>query len=232
MTTVAFKNGILAADTQRTINDTIGRTTKLYRTSRGWVGLTGNLSLFKRWLPWFESGDWSTEPPPLTDDKDALSGLWLNNDGQCYVICSDGVSPIPLREPFALGSGMGYAIGAMCMGADATQAVAVAAEFDPCTGGPYNVVRATDTAISTVYDPLGLTNPPASGTLHAHSNTPEVPHVPTQSDLVLVCLAAGCGMYADPNIPHVGNLMGMSQDAEYVQRLRTAYARFLADSQY
>ena len=57
-----------------------------------------------------------------------------------YFIDCNGLAEDITGVPWAIGSGREYAIGAMAQGADAEQAVAIAARFDPYTGGAIKTV--------------------------------------------------------------------------------------------
>lgn len=157
MTTIAYRDGALAAD----------RATKMgavqaYQTAKinqredgamiGGCGIGSVSAAFRRWFMDGEAGD----RPSLgvTDDDDA----------QLIVVRPNGVVEIHDRHGwaeisgpfFALGSGFEVALGAMAMGASAERAVQIAAEFG--IGNPNQIdvlrlprpARAEDKRITTL----------------------------------------------------------------------------------
>ena len=143
MTTIAFRDGVLAADSRATWEDgTIGKCVKLYRLvskvepCRGPIllGIAGEVYAALLFHDWLRDGG---EPKlhdrgvDTEDDFDALivhrSGLFLANR-----LCRIDFLP----EDFcAFGSGRQAALAAMMCGKSAVEAVRIAARIDPHTGG-------------------------------------------------------------------------------------------------
>lgn len=140
MTTIAYRDGMLAADSQ--VNGAGGRlgfTTKVGRAPDGTIGaVAGQLRDTAAFVQWLEAG--AEGDPPHLFDEDA-DGILIRPDGTTFAVeaTSDGKPAVlsPMQAPFlACGSGWRYALGAMAMGADAVKAVEIAAQFDTGTGGP------------------------------------------------------------------------------------------------
>jgi 20S proteasome alpha/beta subunit len=136
MTTIAWRDGVLVADKKASDGDTGTRVTKLLRTKKYAIAFAGNLGrglMFAKWLSRKEG------KCPLDKDTDAL--VMDLDTGKCYQYESDG-HPIPIEDRFAsIGSGSGFALGAMSMGATAEEAVEVACEWDNCSGLGMNIAR-------------------------------------------------------------------------------------------
>lgn len=133
MTTIAYRNGILAADGQAMNGEWIqtGSVRKLHRLSNGSVcGVTGEFTKGLSFLNWLD-GDRENPRPEMGD---AWRVIELQSDGTLLVHEAGGTFE-PDIEFCAWGSGAPPANAAMIMGADATRAVEVAAMIDPNTGG-------------------------------------------------------------------------------------------------
>jgi len=130
MTTVAYRNGVLAADSLATSNDTVtGHAAKLKRLVDGRLAaMLGRTGAAQRLLAWIEAGQQGDQP-----DGDA-SVVIIDQDGASYY--DDGVHERCSAAPFkAWGTGGCLAIGAMAAGASAEEAVRIACEWDIYTGG-------------------------------------------------------------------------------------------------
>lgn len=78
---------------------------------------------------------------PVILDSENFEALQLHN-GTLYVWGAALRPEVSLRPFHAVGSGAQYALGAMSMGATIEEALAIAAEFEPNTKGPFEVMRA------------------------------------------------------------------------------------------
>lgn len=144
MTTVAFKAGILAADSRATEDDESAKSNciKLWRIQSRVEPVKGDVLLacsgdefaavlFKEWLE--SGGDPQLHARGVTDEDnfDALvvhrSGIYNANRLCCLVKT--------IEAYWAHGSGRQGALVAMNMGASAVKAVREAARVDPFTGG-------------------------------------------------------------------------------------------------
>ena len=135
MTTVAFKDGQLAADTLHTTQGSrAGYQRKILRQGRCLIGYAGAASNFEAFRNWLATG--------------AL-GKFTSQDGNVFIIpptgfsiCwEDGDTPWRETQPYwALGSGGEYAMGAMTAGATAEEAVRIACQHDTGSGGDVTVL--------------------------------------------------------------------------------------------
>lgn len=131
MTTIAYKADTLSFDSQANGEDRIsGAVMKGGRMADGslWAfcGNLWRLDKCKRWvtLP-------LNDPPDLDVDSELIV---IRRDGS--VLSWEVGGWIDLEAPFyAWGSGAAIAMGAMYAGASAEQAVKIAADLDPWTGG-------------------------------------------------------------------------------------------------
>lgn len=142
MTTIAYRDGVLAADTGAVCGASrMGRVEKIIRGPGGILagacGLATYSAAFKAWVVSGCIGN----PPVATQDAD--------NCDRGFVVSADGVVTIyeeggswELSAPyFAVGSGRPEALGAMFAGADAETAVRAAMEHDAYTFGDVMVLR-------------------------------------------------------------------------------------------
>lgn len=135
MTTVAYRDGVLAADSliSRCGNDA-GRSTKVRRVGDLLVAGCGTTSLIQRFISWVVGG-MKGHPPTLQIGESTACVVAIHPDG--WIVEWNGDHPPDMiRAPFAAwGSGADIALGAMGFGASAREAVAVAAKIDHNTGG-------------------------------------------------------------------------------------------------
>lgn len=174
MTTIAFRDGILAADTQGNWRDTPTHVSKIYKVhdhGSDAVYLDGSGVLWR-------IREIVKQCEAIADDgnfvhKHRQQGLWkaiahkfydkhhdakpdetpsclLIQAGTGNVLWLDGprFSAVTFNRGYvALGSGADYAMGAMAAGADAVQAVQIAIDHDVHTGGVVESVNCKGGAI-------------------------------------------------------------------------------------
>lgn len=132
MTTIAYKDGVIAYDSQVTRGDVITYDDYEKCLEQGGVKFfcSGAVSDFQRLVDVYfgAKAEGNIDVTALVFDGDSLmmvavddaTGLWK--------------SPIMRDRPYAIGSGSPFAFAAMDMGATAEQAVAAAARRDTSTG--------------------------------------------------------------------------------------------------
>jgi hypothetical protein len=167
MTTIAFKNGVIAADSRVTVESDAGGarnfdTKKLFRatvdikgTFKGVIlataGESAPGSLFVE--------QWSTGKS-LTEIRELFT--YSEADFTILVVSEDGLFEVdkwcilePVYEPFyAIGSGSKLAMGAMEAGASAQKAVEIACKRDPYTALPVVTMRLKPNANQKARTPM------------------------------------------------------------------------------
>lgn len=135
MTTIAFKGGVMAADTRTTAGTTIvpGRATKVLKLHDGsLIGGAGNADECYLLAKAVEHG----YPTPELEHCEALH---VRTDGSLWEY--QGKTWVKVNSEFyAIGTGWVPACVAMRFGADARTAVQTAMEFDSHTGGDVDVI--------------------------------------------------------------------------------------------
>lgn len=142
MTTIVYRDGIMAADSRVTTESEAGghithHCVKLYRKAGSIVGLQGESSPGMLFLAWF--GSKSPPPAALMESEADFCALVLNRKGLFEYDKWCNAEPVLMprhRAYHAIGSGAKAAFGALAMGASARRAVAVACMFDPYTAPP------------------------------------------------------------------------------------------------
>lgn len=136
MTTVAYRDGILCADTLKTCNglrDDYG--TKIFRVGPVLIGGAGPASVCLRFRDWVADG-MEGDSPFMGEDG---NGLLISESA---VICFSVSGCYPIKAPFySLGSGYQIALGAMDQGASAEEAVRAAIRWDTSSGGDVTVLH-------------------------------------------------------------------------------------------
>lgn len=139
MTTIVYKDGVIAADSQVTAGEARKfRCEKIYQVVvhglPAIVGLAGGAFDGLAFLDWL-MGDKPEPPQRLIDGEADFTAIVLNKHGLFEY--DKWCRPDKVLERFyAVGSGASAALGAMHMGATARQAVEVACKIDPFSGGP------------------------------------------------------------------------------------------------
>ena len=141
MTTIAFRDGVLAADSMSTYGGVrLCNEMKLHRIRGAIIGLAGG-SAGIAFLDWYRDGARPlkfNEYPNFGDDS--YCALVLTKKG---LFLSDGNLRLDqVFDPFfAIGSGKGEAMAAMHCGKTAVQAVRIACRVDSQTGGRVRYMR-------------------------------------------------------------------------------------------
>jgi len=139
MTTVAYKDGVIAGDTMLTsCQDTLeGYCTKIGKNGDFLTGISGELTPISTYLKWFHSFD--TFAMKHFDDWTELDGTFrailVHRDGRRWSVGPFGVTCEVTMDLTAIGSGEDLAKGALAAGATPAEAVAIAIQFDPYSGG-------------------------------------------------------------------------------------------------
>lgn len=138
MTTIAYKDGIMAADTAATSgNAKLLGVTKIAKHKDGLLcggaGTLVTIAQIMRTLHTFKGYDDIVAAVNDMMDEDSQF-LLADQRGRVFIIEAGGIAQV--RTKFiSIGTGSAYAMAAMHMGADAKEAVQVARKFDIFTGG-------------------------------------------------------------------------------------------------
>ncbi|HYE00929.1 MAG TPA: hypothetical protein VEH84_16215 [Alphaproteobacteria bacterium] len=139
MTTIAYRDGIMAADSQVTGGDVVrGTAKKIFRINDLLVACCGGSDEAEEFRQWLRAGAAQGDRPRFRDDS-RFSAMTVDADGAVNIwnkFCVPQLADAPFH---ALGSGNELALGAMAFGASAEQAVNVACSLDIYSGGPIQV---------------------------------------------------------------------------------------------
>jgi hypothetical protein len=138
MTTIAWKNGQLAADKRL---DQWMTTCKIFKLPDGsHIAGAGMFDDVIEVAAWFSAGCPPETKPQYAEDNTDL--LLMSPDGACYWLTDPFLRKQKVAEEYyAIGSGAKYALGAMAAGKSAKEAVLIASRYDPDTGNGVDVVR-------------------------------------------------------------------------------------------
>lgn len=131
MTTVAFKDGVMACDSQMSGNFISLTKRKVIKGNKSIVGFCGDaISGYSGAL--YLCGD-EQDRPITTRDDDVLFMIW---DGSRLFLADNEFRSIPVDDKFhAIGSGGAIAMAAMELGCSAPEAVKMAIKYDEYSGG-------------------------------------------------------------------------------------------------
>jgi len=140
MTTIVYKDGVLAGDGRVTVNDMVvtDKATKVHKIKGGWLygwcGGVEDAEILKRALR-------KGLPDQLNNPQlNNITALLIDHAGT--IALYEGSIWIVQKEPYyAIGSGSPYALGALDAGADAIAAAKIATARDTNSGGKVRSVR-------------------------------------------------------------------------------------------
>ena len=131
MTTIACRDGVMAADSQFTHGGLSTRGQKLFRVGDAIIGFCGHVHAAMVFVDWYENRE--ARKPDMGNENE-WEALVLH--GQTLEHWTASLRPVACLDPYyAIGSGSHLAIGAMWAGADARQAIEAARRWDTNTGG-------------------------------------------------------------------------------------------------
>jgi ATP-dependent protease HslVU (ClpYQ) peptidase subunit len=140
MTTVAYRKGTLAGDSQAS-DSQVWRTRKVERVQTsagpllvGWCGEVFAAQVFIEWL----KNDANRKPSLGNEDFEAIV---VAANGRVTIWNQSLVAWKPRGQFFAIGSGAPAALGAMHAGKGAVDAVKIACKVDPYSSGPIHSLR-------------------------------------------------------------------------------------------
>ena len=132
MTTLVYRDGILAADSRGTVNGYItpALDQKVFKLGDGrLLGFTGEANSFCPFKQWVEDGEMAPAPEMIES-----RAVVIAKTGPRRIF--EGKGWYEERGPFsAWGSGMAAALAALYMGATAVEAVRIAIKVDSNSGG-------------------------------------------------------------------------------------------------
>ena len=140
MTTIAYKDGWIAADSCCTIGNYTSNSKKLYIIPDvGVVGFAGAGNAMFKIADWWLDGCQGDAPTVDNDKGESCIGILVSRKG---VFCLfDGIHPMEIDDPwFAIGSGSDFAISALSLGKNPKEAVEHAMQFDVGTGGRVDAI--------------------------------------------------------------------------------------------
>ncbi len=137
MTTVAYKNGVLAFDSKVSSSGVhVGWMVKGRKTSKYLIAGCGACEDLQAFIDWMVSGGAQEDKKKYGLDREVdLAAIVINKKGK-VLHYESRLYPYEINsELHAVGSGADIAIGAMAFGATSSQAVKIASKFDVATGG-------------------------------------------------------------------------------------------------
>lgn len=142
MTTIAYRAGVLAADSLIAYGSyTNGERSKIAQCGRRVVALAGSTWLRIPLERWVNKGCPESEVPnELLENESDFDCLILDAEGKVFCFAKGYLLPVP-GEYCAIGSGKSFALGAMAAGATAEEAVRASARHDKNTGGEVTSIR-------------------------------------------------------------------------------------------
>lgn len=152
MTCIAFRGGILAADSMISYGSYHnGQAHKIHVVTMGgdlhrkvMIATSGIVWITEALVSWIEAGCPNDDIPHSLVARDAeFCCLMVNNEGRLFELNSGYWLECHV-EYHAIGSGAAFALGAMAAGVSAPEAVHAASCHDKATGGPIHTMTVSD----------------------------------------------------------------------------------------
>jgi ATP-dependent protease HslVU (ClpYQ) peptidase subunit len=146
MTTIACVDGVIAADTQVT-GSYISYESKLIDDGDRIYCMVGECRYSRVLVELLQEGLSLTECREALKDAEVdykegnFAVIVVDRESEGTVLIHPNLLADTLSEPWAVGSGSDFAMGAMVSGASAEEAVAAAIELDPGTGGEIETIE-------------------------------------------------------------------------------------------
>lgn len=139
MTTIAYRDGILAADTKVSEDGLYcGSITKVGKIGEVLFAATGSLFFLQSFSDWVRNG----LPEPMPEDiKNDENGTGILIYREHFLNLEKGKWDRLYTDFAAFGSGRRIALGALAMGGSAIEAVEIAIKYDTYSGGDIKFVR-------------------------------------------------------------------------------------------
>lgn len=142
MTTLAYKDGVLASDSMALNSwNILGAKAKIDRRGSILFGASGrSSSICRAFVDWGRRGFVGDPPQMRMGDGEDACGFIFPGEDRIIMWTHDG--PNEFRAPyFGFGSGGEFATGAMAAGASPEEAIRIASQWDLGTNLPLRVVR-------------------------------------------------------------------------------------------
>lgn len=137
MTTIAYRDGVLAADSLTTSNGVRESPRLKIRNIKGLlVAGAGTSAICDRFFDWVKAGMTGLSP---WEGHDCGNGMIITPDDTILVFGANGPWQVE-RNFYSMGSGEQIALGAMAHGATAEEAVGHAIAYDVYSGGDIRTV--------------------------------------------------------------------------------------------
>lgn len=136
---VSIKHGCIASDSRCSTDNAMFSVNKVRPVGQGLIGAAGTWSDVLKFWDFLDKKKSAKDAVGLHDNSE-LEAIELHPDG--IFLYEPNGARYHIKDGFyAVGSGGPYAMGAMAMGASPEEAVAIAARFDPNTGGEVEVLK-------------------------------------------------------------------------------------------
>lgn len=136
MTTIAYRSGVISADTRISYNSFHNGNREKLALKGGYIVAMAGMTYLRRPLEqWASEGcPENSVPEVLLENNDKFEAILIDGEGNCFNVECGYLVPV-IADYAAIGSGGMFALGAMAHGASSADAVAAAACHDKNTGG-------------------------------------------------------------------------------------------------
>jgi hypothetical protein len=139
MTTIAYKDGILACESLATKADMFCgyNRSKVTEYDKIIIAFSGDLINLEKFSAWYNDGRDPKSLPTYSDD--GWGAFVISKETKEIEIFQFGVLVDVVHSFYTMGTGGAIATGAMAAGASAEEAVKIACEYDVYSGGEVHV---------------------------------------------------------------------------------------------
>ena len=146
MTTIVYKDGVMAADTQVTFGQSkILASKKIKKINGCLVGAAGQVNVCQEYMRWFKEKvprvKISQLPKFMSAESTNFEILVINPKGEIWFQIGNNAPERIYGQYYGIGSGKPYAMTALHLGLDPKAAIRTAMKFDTGTGGQVHTLR-------------------------------------------------------------------------------------------
>lgn len=138
MTTIACDGKTMACDSRQigAYIDNV-KAEKIREFNGCLIGNAGDPAMLQTFISWLNAGGDKSKKPDIDDNE-----FLMLKDGKIYHYSKE-LNPVPTGTPSAIGSGASFAMAAMLCGKTPAEAVGIACQLDPFTGGDIQEFKLT-----------------------------------------------------------------------------------------
>ena len=146
MTTIVYKDGVMASDSQVTLGQYKHLSSKkIVKINGCLVAAAGPVNVCQEYMHWFKANvprqNFSRLPKFMSSESGNFELLVVTRKGEMWFQAGNNAPERIYGDYYVIGSGKAYAVTALHLGLDVKAAVRTAMRFDTGTGGQVHTIK-------------------------------------------------------------------------------------------